>query len=58
MQELNPKDVSFKYREVPTGEEFRIDFIKEIIDVKNNKSEFSGFTMEELDEILQHLCGS
>jgi hypothetical protein len=49
VQELNPKDVSFKYREVPAGEEFRIDFIKEIIDVKNNKSEVSGFTMEEPD---------
>ena len=58
VQELNPKDESFKYREVPAGEEFRIDFIKEIIEVKNNKSEVPGFTMEELDEILQHLCGS
>ena len=58
VQELNPKDESFKYREVPAGEEFRIDFIKEIIEVKNNKTEVPGFTMEELEEILQHLCGS
>ena len=58
VHELNPKDDNFKYKEVPAGEEFRVDFIKEIIEVKNNKSEVPGFTMEELDEILQHLCGS
>ena len=34
VQELNPKNDCFKYREVPAGEEFRIDFIKEIIEVK------------------------
>ena len=53
-----PKDANFKYREVPDGEQFRVDFIKEIIEVKNSELEVIGFTVEEPDEILQHLCGS
>ena len=55
---LTPKDADFKYREVPAGEQFRVDFIKEIVEVKNSGLEVIGFTMEELEEILQHLCGS
>jgi hypothetical protein len=45
------KDTDFKYREVPAGEQFRKDFIKEIIEVKNSSLEVIGFTMEKLDEI-------
>ena len=57
IQQLKPH-LTAKYRDIPEGEEFRVGFIKEIIDVKNNKLEVTGFTADELEDILQHLCVS
>ena len=45
-------------RDIPECEEFRVGFIKEIIDVKNNNLEVEGFAADELEDILQHLCVS
>ena len=35
------------------GEQYRVDLIKEIIDVKHKQLEVPGFAIEELDEIMQ-----
>ena len=43
---------------MPINEEYRVAFIKEMIDVKNNQLEVQGFTDDEIDDILQHLCVS
>ena len=48
MQELNPKDDSFKYREVPGGEKFIIVFIKEIIAVKNTNQKSMSLLWKNL----------
>ena len=48
----------YKYREIPVDEQFRVDLIKEIIEVKHKKLEVPGFSMEELDEIMQQICVS
>ena len=58
VQNLKPDDVTYKYREIPVDEQFRVDLIKEIIEVKHKKLEVPGFSMEELDEIMQHICVS
>jgi hypothetical protein len=58
VQNLKPDDVTFKYREIPVGEQYRVDLIKEIIDVKHKQLEVPGFAIEQLDEIMQHICVS
>ena len=58
VRKLKACDYKIKYRNVPRNEEFRVGFIKELIDVKNNQLDVHGFNNDELDEILQHLCVS
>ena len=43
-----PSDVKAKYRNLPENETFRVGFIKELIDVKNNQLDVAGFDHEEL----------
>ena len=58
VRKLKPSDIKEKYRKLPSSEEYRLGFIKELVDVKNNKLEVNGFNDDELEEILQHLCVS
>ena len=58
VRKLKACDYKIKYRKIPRNEEFRVGFIKELIDVKNNQLDVHGFNNDELDEILQHLCVS
>ena len=60
IRSLTPEHVTAKYRDMPMpmNEQYRVDFIREMVDVKNNELEVQGFTDDELDDILQHLCVS
>jgi hypothetical protein len=58
VRNLKASDIIEKYRTPPRSEEYRVGFIKELIDVKNNQLEVNGFNCDELEEILQHLCVS
>ena len=58
IKNLMPKHADNDYFEVPEGEEYRIEFIKELIEVKNNTYKVDGFSNEELDDILCFLCTS
>ena len=55
---LRSEHVSRCYKEVPSNEEYRIAFIKELIEVRNDAVEVEGFDAEELEEILSYLCVS
>ena len=55
---LKPSDVSYDYKEFPAEEKFRVNLIKELIEVKQNKLEVPGFSLDEVDELLQHVCVS
>ena len=58
IRSLKPNDYNIKYEEVPVNEEYRVSFIKELINIEQNELEVPGFEGEELKEILQHLCVS
>ena len=58
IKKLVPRHADYDYFEVPDGQEYRIEFIKELIEVKNNIYEVDGFNNEELDDILCFLCTS
>ena len=47
-----------KYEAIEDEQRYRIDFIKEIIDVRNSILDVDGFSEAELDLILEHLCTS
>ena len=55
---LRSEHAVLSYKEVPLNEEYRIDFIKELIEVRHDAVEVVGFTDEELEEILSYLCVS
>ena len=55
---MRPNDAEITYFGVPENEEYRIEFIKELIEVKNNEMEVAGFNNQELEDILTYLCVS
>ena len=57
--ELTPSDASnIELAVIEEENKYRVDFIKEIIDVKHGNLEVDGFTNEELDSIVDFLCTS
>ena len=54
--ELVAGNVDIKYHEVSEDEAWRVDFLKEIVEIKHGELEASGFTTEELLEIEEFLC--
>ena len=45
-----------KYNKIDCKDVWKVNMIHEIRDIKFNKLEVENFTLEELDEILSHLC--
>ena len=51
------EDVSRKgFEAVPAGEEWRVDVINELIDMRDGFLEPNGWTSQEVDETLTYLC--
>ena len=44
------------YHPTRADDKWKETIVKEIIEVKNEQLEDSGFSSEELDEILEHIC--
>ena len=44
------------YFDIPTGEEYRVTLLKELIDVKNNLFFIPGFSFVEIDFMINHVC--
>ena len=44
------------FRTIPPGEEWRINLVKELINVKNDASTIENLDAEELEEILEYVC--
>ena len=54
---LLPTDVDIMtFSEVPVSESWRINFLTELIDLKNGDITVPGFTLAEYKEIVSHLC--
>jgi hypothetical protein len=56
IEELEMGEVEIKYHDILESEVWRVDFIREIVDLKYGKLEVQGFTTEELDYIQDYLC--
>ena len=58
IKSLKAADYKTKYREVPDSEEYRVGYIEELINIQHSKVEVPGLEVDELQEILKHLCVS
>ena len=50
------KNIEIKYHEITDENVWKIDFIKEIVNLKEDWLTLHGFGKTQLDEILEHLC--
>ena len=46
------------YRPVPDDDQWKISFLKELIDIKSNEMSVDNFDNVEYDEIIEYLCTS
>ena len=57
IEELCQDDIKkMKYQQIEENNVWKVNMIKEITNVKFHKLEVQNFSIEELDEILSHLC--
>ena len=56
ISELSPEDANaIKYKEVPVHETWRITCLKELIDARCGNRELSGFSMEEINDMIGYV---
>ena len=59
VDDLGPADADIlEYHEVPEEESWRIDFAKEIINIKYGELEANSILKDELDHIMNFICCS
>ena len=55
-ESITASESKVAFKEIPKGQEWRINFAREIIDVEHDKLEVPGFVTEELKSILTWIC--
>ena len=57
IEHVTKRDVKkLKYHKAAIEDSWKIDIVKELIEIKNDQLSLNDFTKEELNEILTHLC--
>ena len=57
IDEVKSKDIdNFEYAPVLPNNAWKINMVKELIEVRENQASIENFSTEELEEILEHLC--
>ena len=57
--DITKRDIrELKYKEIASDDFWKIGFIREIIEVKNEQLGLNDFTKEEINDILAYLCTS
>ena len=57
VDELKKDDISsIKYHPTLADDKWKETLILEILDVRDNQLEVDGFSYEELNEIVEHIC--
>ena len=49
---------SLEYNPIQEDHAWRVSLVKELIEVREKECEVQGFTSEELEEIINHVCTS
>ena len=58
IDDLEAAKVDFDYHPVNGGDEWRIDFVRELVDVQNDELRVEGLARKDAEEILEYLCCS
>ena len=58
IEDLEAAKVDFSYHTVSSADEWKINFVKEVTDVKNDELAVEGWNRKELEAILEHLCSN
>ena len=59
VDEIRAEDIdSLEYNPIQEDQSWRVSIVKELIDVREKECEVQGFTDEELEEIINHVCTS
>ena len=59
IKDLKPNDANtLVYKEIPEGELWRVEMLKELIEERSNNIEIEGFSTEELDDMINFICVS
>ena len=56
IKDVEVDNIDVKYHEVEESDRWRINFIKEVVNVKYGELGVSEFTKEEVDAILNYIC--
>ena len=56
IEDLEVCEIDIKYHELLESEAWRVDFIKEVVELKYGDLDVPGFTAEEFEEIQDFLC--
>ena len=56
VEDLENNEINVEYHEIPDSEKWRVDFIKEVVELKLGELVVEGFTAKELEEIQDYLC--
>ena len=57
IDEVESYDIdTFEYAPVKPDDIWKIDMVKELIEVRENQASIENFSRDELEEILEHLC--
>ena len=49
---------NYKYAPVKSDEMWKIDIVKELVEVRANQVQIEHFSEEEVNELIEHICTS
>ena len=47
---------TFEYTPVMPADTWKVNMVKELIEVRENRASIENFSEDEIEEILEHLC--
>ena len=56
IEELHNADEDIEYHKIPEKESWRVDLLKELVEVKQDELEVHGIPVDEIDQILEFVC--
>ena len=49
---------NISYCDIDNADKWRVNFVNELLEIKRNEIEVDGFSVEEIDSMLDYVCTS
>ena len=56
IEDITPSDSKVPFKEILNGQEWRVNTVKELVEVQNDKLEVIRFESEEIETMLTWIC--